>query len=782
VSPRRDGAPRSDGRPPTRRGAGLADLALGLRLALGGGRGSRLRAALTAVGVGLGVALLLGAASIPTMLTAGQERSATRADLGRAIPAGPRTLLTADTTTEFRGAEVRGRDVQREGAQAPAPPGLRTLPAPGTAVVSPALAELLAQPGSALLRERLGARVVGEIAPAGLLGPAELAFYRGTDRLLGPERSDNRRIASFGSPDDPTPLGPLLGLFVAIAVVVLLLPIVVFIAAAVRFGGEDRDRRLAALRLVGADRAMTARIAAGETLLGAGAGVLAGAVLFVASRPLVEGFSLEDLSVFAGDVRPSAALATLVALAVPLVAVLVSLAALRGAVIEPLGVTRRAGAPRRRLWWRIVPALLALALLLPLRDGLSTDGGSTPEYQAAVGVLFGLLALTAVLPWLVEVVVRRLGNGPLAWQLATRRLRADGGTAARVVSGIAVAVAGAIALQMLFTAAEREATSPTGVAAERLGQVSVAVDRPAGGGAAAVVSAVRASSGVRSAFGVSRVPATIPERPDAYLDVVVASCATLAQYVSTRRCADGDVLAVPDDEGRALARAGEEVVLGAEDGPRERWTVPKELRAATPVRRLGYDTGTTLYATPGALAESRLPAGSAETYATLAPGAPDALELLRNRAAVIDPGAGIYELRGTDQSRTFANVRRGLLLASFAVLLLIGASLLVGGLEQLRERRRVLAVLVAFGTRRRTLAASVLWQTAVPVVLGLVVSIVTGLGLGVLLLRVAGQPVGVDWAAVAMLAAAGAAIVASVTLATMPALWRGMRPDGLRTE
>lgn len=116
------------------------------------------------------------------------------------------------------------------------------------------------------------------------------------------------------------------------------------------------------------------------------------------------------------------------------------------------------------------------------------------------------------------------------------------------------------------------------------------------------------------------------------------------------------------------------------------------------------------------------------------------------------------------------------------MLVLIGASLLVGALEQLRERRRVLAVLVAFGARRATVGLSVFWQAAVPVVLGLAVSVVVGAALGALLLSVAEEPVILDWGTIAGMAGAGGAVVLLVTLLSMPALWRLMRPDGLRTE
>ena len=79
------------------------------------------------------------------------------------------------------------------------------------------------------------------------------------------------------------------------------------------------------------------------------------------------------------------------------------------------------------------------------------------------------------------------------------------------------------------------------------------------------------------------------------------------------------------------------------------------------------------------------------------------------------------------------------------VMALIGLSLLLTALDQLRERRRLLAVLVAFGTRRSTLSWSLLWQSAVPVGLGLAVAVLTGLGLGAVLLRLVGTGFHVAW-------------------------------------
>nr|WP_235466967.1 FtsX-like permease family protein [Streptomyces platensis] len=131
------------------------------------------------------------------------------------------------------------------------------------------------------------------------------------------------------------------------------MPVAVFIATAVRFGGERRDRRMTALRLVGTDRRMTRRMAAGEALCGALCGLALGAGLFLLARRFSGRITLWDVNAFPSDVVPDPALAALIALVVPLCAVVVTLVALRGVTVEPLGVVRHQTPRRRRVWWRL---------------------------------------------------------------------------------------------------------------------------------------------------------------------------------------------------------------------------------------------------------------------------------------------------------------------------------------------------------------------------------------------------------------------------------------------
>lgn len=780
----------------------MKELIMGARLALAGGREGKTRAALTAIGVGLGVAMLLVAASIPTMLQARQERGAARDDLryGAERPArSDRTMLIASVDTHYRDIDIRGRALQPDGPHAPTPPGVAKLPGPGEMVVSPALADLLKSPEGALLKPRLDHRIVGIIGDEGLSGPSEYVFYVGSDQLSDNDGGLAYRTGSFGGSSTGEGLGPVLLLLVIIIFVVLLLPIAVFIAAAVRFGSDNRDRRLAALRLVGADSRMARRIAAGEALLSAVLGVAVGLVLFGLGRQLVELVTLWDISVFASDVRPSLPLAALIVIAVPAAAVAVTLLALRRIVIEPLGVVRRSGGSRRRVWWRLLPTAVGLALLSPLLRGVN-DAASINEYQLAGGAALLLIGVTALLPWLVEAVVRRLRGGSVPWQLATRRLQLDGASSARLVSGIAVAAAGAIALQMLFAGvadADAKATGQDPTRAQVLLDLSAVAKEQAG----TLTATLRETPGVRPVLSLTEFTLTDTRSlssPDDYRTVtslVVGDCAALRDLAEVAGCADGDTFVLRDpstsakDAARMPAPGQTVAIRGDGDSVAAtgvRWTVPASARIITarpdPSGMVHGGVFVTPKAIAGVIKAGRQQAPRITVYLQLDPAQLDAVEHVRNAAARVDQLINISVLRASSHSRKFANIQRGLFIGAVATLALIGASLLVSMLEQLRERRRLLAALVAFGTRRSTLSWSLLWQSALPMLLGLILAFVTGAGLGAGLLRMVGEPVRFYWLSVAGICGAAAAVVLLVTALSLPALWRLTRPDGLRAE
>ncbi|MFE7115875.1 ABC transporter permease [Streptomyces sp. NPDC057654] len=795
----RDGARRPPGKPPGGLAAWARDLMLGVRFAAGGGRQGWIRTTLTAVGVGLGVALLLGASSIPNLLDARNQRGENRYisfPEGELHPSD-HSFRYLTNRSAFRDDEINGILLQPDGARPPAPPGVAKMPGPGEMVVSPALRDLLHEPGSGLLRERLkNYKVVGTIGDQGVVGPSELIYYAGSDNIGSNVRGI--RTDHFGGEKgygDTRPMDAELVLVIIVACVVLLMPVAVFIATAVRFGGEQRDRRLAALRLVGADRRMTGRIAAGEALFGALLGLVLGTAFFLLGRELIGSVTIWDINVFPADVTPVPWLAAIVVLAIPASAVAVTLFALRGISIEPLGVVRGTGERRRRLLWRLAILVLGLALLLPLAGSIGGSGSQVKTAQVATGAALMLLALTLLLPWLVEAAVGRFKGGPVAWQLATRRLQLSSGTAARAVSGITVAVAGTIALQMLFSGVQGDFRKATGMDSERAQlYADTNTDDPAT--AHKVLDDFRNTKGVAGVIGT--IEATVERagplrkgeefKPSETL--MVGDCPTLKQIARmTGGCKDGDVFLLPGgggyDPSGELAKPGTKLDLRPpEEGKKssgKTWTVPKSARTLQPRTDPRGDRQSGIYATPSALRASDLQGPALRMTIRVDPRQPDAADYVRNTAARIDPTMFVRSIENFRNDKRFNSVTTGLYLAAGATMLLIAASMLVSMLEQLRERRRLLSVLVAFGTRRTTMAWSVLWQTAVPVVLGLALAIVGGLGLGVVLMRMLNRSTA-DWLVFVPMTGVGAAVILVVTLISLPPLWRMMRPDGLRTE
>lgn len=780
---------------PSRTPSWLRDLALGVRFAAGGGREGWTRTLLTAVGVGLGVTLLFLAASVPHALDARTARTDARSETK--ISENPdaqakstdSTVLRISADTEYHDRSITGYVMRAEGDHPVLPPGIDALPAPGEMVVSPALRDLLASPDNALLKERFPYKVTGTIADEGLRSPNELWFYAGSDTLT--TAAGGHRVTGYGDPGPTPPLAPMLIVLVIMVCVVLLAPVAIFIATAVRFGGDRRDRRLAALRLVGTDIRTTRRIAAGEAFFGSALGVVVGLVLFLVGRRFVGHIEVWDVSVFPADLAPDLRLCLLVALAVPLTAVLVTLTAMRSVVIEPLGVVRDNRARKRRLWWRLLLPLAGLGVFWV--TGKAGEHQVVNPYAIAGGAVLVLVGLALLLPWLVEACVKRLRGGPVPWQLAARRLQLSSGTASRAVSGVTVAVAGAVAVQMLFAAMNADFNKLTGQDTSRA-QFYASSEQVSGDSAVRTIKEFRATEGVTQVIGMVEAYAT---KPGKYAEddiqpttsFSIGDCATLREVARIDSCEDGDTFVVHPRNDKEMqgwmdktARKGKEVEFDSYgSGKPLRWTLPADAKTVVSRKDPVGEDRWGIMVTPGAIDATTLPGASTVSQIRIDESVPDAAEYVRNTAARIDPGMRLVTMTSVERDRQYASIETGLQVGATITLLLIAASMLVSQLEQLRERKRLLSVLVAFGTRRVTLGWSVLWQTAVPVVIGLAVAVAGGLALGATLCWMVDKEVS-DWLVFLPLAGAGGALILLVTLLSLPPLWRMMRPDGLRSE
>jgi len=337
-------------------------------------------------------------------------------------------------------------------AAVPVPPGLDAVPAPGTAYVSPALAELIAETPAGELGDRFG-RVVGTISPDGLARPDELVAVVGaTAEQLGPV--DEQRVGMgpedrmTGSPSAVTPIAyydtaqqdPDLQMYremALVAVVLVSVPALMLVGSAARLTAARREQRLAAIRLAGATPGAVRALAAAETALGAAAGAVVGVGASLLLAPALHGVELAGGPWFSGDLR----LSLLGTLGLTAGAVLISMAAavfsLRRVTSQPLGVAR-AAEPQRARWPRVLGVGVAFGALV-LATMSARDGG--PALMMIAGLAFVILSLGLVGPWITSLMGRCItlvARRP-STLIAGRRIVDDPKAAYRVVSSVVLA-------------------------------------------------------------------------------------------------------------------------------------------------------------------------------------------------------------------------------------------------------------------------------------------------------------------------------------------------------
>ena len=152
-----------------------------------------------------------------------------------------------------------------------------------------------------------------------------------------------------------------------------------------------------------------------------------------------------------------------------------------------------------------------------------------------VGASALLIGVPAILPWLLERIIGRVRGGAPSWQLAIRRLQMDSGTPARVVGGVAVVLAGAIALQlMLFATANRYNVHGSQDANDG-GWVLVGTTAAAADQVAAQLTKLPAAKRVDLILTVNAIKADGPDTADQMeYSITVTSCQSIQRILHVR--------------------------------------------------------------------------------------------------------------------------------------------------------------------------------------------------------------------------------------------------------
>ncbi|GGM69483.1 hypothetical protein GCM10012275_44900 [Longimycelium tulufanense] len=781
----------------------LDELLLGARMAVGGGRAGLKQVAVVAVGIGLGVAVLLLAASVTNGIAAKDARAAARLPHGVSDQSPDLALRARHINQVWQDTMINGYEVAATRPEAPVPPGLPRLPGPGEAFVSPAVADAIANDQHGLLRARIPERIVGLIGDDGLLQPGELYLWVGlpADQVNAP---DTLTLRSFGyDADGQSPVPREYRLLLNAATAAMLVPIGVFVLVATRLGAAAREQRLAAVRLAGAGPGQANRIASGEALASAVLGLVIGTGLFLAVRPLAWYFKVRSVGFFPHDLVPAPLPTALVVLGVPTVAVLAALVAMRRIEISPLGVVRRGTPSRRRVWWRFIVLVVGAAMLwtAPLASSISKgplspfdpDAGSFAgiDWQSWIiqaGLALVLLGVASLVPWLVELVARNWGPTPMPLLFAVRRLR-DDVTTSRVTAAVIVVLAGGLALQVMLATTAREVSPHAPQQSERAGAVFWS-SRGDNEEWSRVRDAVTRIPGVRGAYEMRTIYMYNPAegRGQSGATVYALDCAALRD-VGVTECRPGMAWSVGPTRrpvGTKLQEAGRE-----ESG--RAWSVPRTTEIRPPEHSLWAKIlieGAFVVAEGG----EGLPQGGSQRVLVVRGDRPDLIHQVLAATAPITRQLGVEfpVNKGNERDQQLLESLRAMIIAGSTVVVLLAVlSLMVAALDQTQERRRPLAVLGAVGVRHRTLAWAVVWQNAVPALLGLVLAVPAGLFTGWLVMNATSDRIGarppidqlvLDWPNIAIATGTAGALVLLVTLSTLPSLRAAIKPSALRHE
>ncbi|WP_329134997.1 ABC transporter permease [Streptomyces sp. NBC_01476] len=324
---------------------------------------------------------------------------------------------------------------------APLPPGVSHWPGPGESLLSPALAE---QGRSEGIADRYG-KQVGTIGAAGLSSPGErLAYVRPLGDAI--DRSRAQPVRAFGGTTwewvGDTDIRRPEWTFQAMLIALVLLPVGVLLAVAVRCGAAQRDRRTALIEALGGGAVERSLIVVGEALvpvcLG---GLIAAAVVAVAASrdvtfPFV-GYVLSARDLRAGLGPLTACVAGAVA-AVLLVAVATYPVGRRASDrVRPLGAKRST-----TKWAVLCPVMLLVAVRGPSLFDPGTSGYVVTNWVGVAATVVTLPAAVASLTALTGRGVARLGRrtGSPAPITAGSRVAHHPTVTARLVSGAVVAV------------------------------------------------------------------------------------------------------------------------------------------------------------------------------------------------------------------------------------------------------------------------------------------------------------------------------------------------------
>ena len=229
---------------------------------------------------------------------------------------------------------------------------------------------------------------------------------------------------------------------------ILLFPIVIFVSVATQLGAAQREKRYAALRLIGATKRQVGRVLMLESLLASMVGVIIGLGAFWLLQAPLQDFKMDGMRFNPSDLALTGTqYALIIGLTLGLT-MFVNWRRMRRAQISPLGVSRSVEKVKKlRAWRALVPALgiafFAWLSSKPGRDWLDANKESAiPMLLLTAALLLVMFGLILAGGWLTNklslLAARWANNGSML--IAGKRTAVHSRTIFRSVSGVVLAL------------------------------------------------------------------------------------------------------------------------------------------------------------------------------------------------------------------------------------------------------------------------------------------------------------------------------------------------------
>lgn len=691
----------------------------------------------TAVSVISTLAVLSGL----SVLAAQETRNHARSPVPASDHATARTVMVDTADTVFgRQYTVIYVEPAHATVTAAVPPGLRGMPEPGQAVLSPRLSRLAdAHPEIAA---RYPHRTAYPIGDAGLRDPRELLAYvrpSSPEGMVDPDRATFvSRFGGAGARSDGfigTQAEPAL-LYLGLAGFVGV-PVTVLLVVGSRATAPVRDRRIVVLQTIGVAPKVTRCLAAMEAAWIAGAGAVAGTALYSLLRPHFSTVPITGFTVSPSDTElPSSAY---ILAAVSVVVVVAITGAITTPHLQALGRRPRPDLTQHRLSrWRLAPVVAGL-ILCAISVLIAGANGAQLFF---VGLILSLAGIPLTIGHLVRRCGMLIGRFPYVPPLlAGRRLVSDPGQMARYLAAATVLtfiiVNGQVWISRLDVSAEQFRADTQWAQTMR-------------------VSALGLHHGDQRAFSGAGAETVVPYAQSALGDeVLLTDCRSLARLIDQ-----------PDTDCETPAPQTARQLKEALQQPADLQRLPDGPSIRGPILGAGH-----------AIDVSRLP-----------PAIRDELEI-RGFYVVAGPSQ-----RAAVQSTAFAKLTAPFVFTTetlvmrpspligwiFAGIALTGAymalALAATLIDAAFQRRRDYGLLTALGIRRSTLTGIVLWETAAPVAIALPVTLCAAALTGLCLVAISGQGA-VSVALLGGLLAGGLAFGLAGALTSAALIIPTVRPD-----